>query len=168
MEKNPKTNLVSVSLLLLFLLFGCQTDGPEYVQVETMKNHGWAVDKPVEFQYKPMTTGQKNIFIYIENTNDYPYSNIYLIATMEQGNKVKVDTFEYDMADGSGKWLGNKVRNTYENYLIYRLHWSVNDTVPVRISLQPATRPIDKTEGDSFLKGIEKVGIIIENVKPKQ
>jgi len=52
--------------------------------------------------------------------------------------------------------------------LVYRLHWSVKDTVPVRISLQPATRPIDKTEGDSFLKGIEKVGIIIENVKPKQ
>ncbi len=165
-EKNRIKNAVlSLLTVMLFLTACSRPEVPEYARVKRFENRAWSRSEQVRFKYRPQSAGAKNVFIFLENTTDYPYSNIFLIAKMQQGNKIQIDTFEYEMAEGNGKWLGRKVKNTYENLLVYRLNWPVKDTAEIIFELEPATRPVDQIEGDSLLKGVASVGIIVEPVK---
>ncbi len=154
------------ALIVILLLSSCKRpELPEFARTEFFKGGVWNRGARVRFVYKPVKTGKKNVFIFLENTNDYPYSNIFIIAKMQHGGQVAVDTFEYEMAEGTGKWLGRKVKNTYENLFVYKLNWPVKDTTQVVFELEPATRRVDKIEGDIRLKGVASVGIIVEAVK---
>ncbi len=155
---------IKISILLpgIFLLIACKGKNYEWVQIKTLKNNQWARSDSIRFTYTPQKNAKKNFYIYLENTNAYPYSNIYIIAKMEEGKKILIDTLEYEMTDGRGKWLGRKVTESYENLLLYKWQYPVRDSVAYIISFEPATRNPVQIKGDDTLQGISSVGLIIE------
>ncbi|NPA43426.1 MAG: gliding motility lipoprotein GldH [Chlorobi bacterium] len=162
-----KTGRVLVSVILL--VAACRPEQRfEYRAFKTFDNERWERTDTVRFRYEARSEGLKNFYFYLENTNAYPYANLFVIARMQKNDTLTVDTLEYRMADGRGRWLGRKVRHAVENLLVYRTGVHARPGDVFEISVEPATRRIDKIEGDEYLPGIRRFGFIVENMSVKQ
>ena len=82
----------------------------------------WHKDSIISFTIKPPDTiNPYNLFVNLRNTNDYKYSNLYLIVEMDfpHGKRIK-DTLQYEMAEPNGKLLGTGFTDIKENKLWYK------------------------------------------------
>ncbi len=147
------------------LVIACSGRIYEFQSFKSFDDKIWHRNDTVSFEFVSPDDGVKNLYFYLENTEEYPYNNIFIIAKTKQDNKLTVDTLEYLMTDGHGRWLGKKIRNSVENLLVYKTNIKLEKNKKITVSLEPATRRIDRTEGDEYLPGIVKIGLIVEPVK---
>ena len=100
----------------------------------------------------------------MRNNNDYPYSNIFLLASLRSGeDKIYHDTLEYDMASADGSWLGSGFNEIKESKLWWKGGVILPNEEPLIIEVSQAVRNNGKEKGISKLKGIISVGISIED-----
>ncbi len=124
----------------------------------------WEMDEKISFTL-PELDSQKpyNLFINVRNTNDYKFSNLYLIAEMRFPNgKVITDTLEYDMAAPNGEWLGTGFSDVKENKLWYKEKVNFKEEGTYTITLQHAMRKNGDVDGVTSLEGITDIGFRIE------
>jgi len=134
-----------------------------FKQTEDLPNAGWHKDSIVSLKMTPPDTIKNyNISFLIRNDNNYPYANIFLIASIENNTQKSVDTLEYAMADQEGHWLGSGIWDLKESKLVYKKNYRFHTQKPVTFSLQQAVRKSGNILGDEILPGIKTVGIIIE------
>ncbi|WP_395054051.1 gliding motility lipoprotein GldH [Flavobacterium sp.] len=135
----------------------------EYKSVGT----SWHKDSIVKFKLPKLDVNKKfNLFVNIRDNNDFPYSNLFLIVSLEQPNKkVKVDTLEYQMANLDGTLLGDGFSDVKESKLFYKQNQSFNLKGDYKIKIQQAVRQTGKIVGDKELKGITEVGFRIESTE---
>ena len=124
----------------------------------------WEKNEKVTFDLPVLDSLQTyDLFINLRNTNDYRYSNIFLISEMEFPNgKIVTDTLEYDMAASNGEWLGTGFSDVKENKLWYKENVNFNENGIYKITLQHAMRKNGETFGISSLEGITDIGFRIE------
>lgn len=133
----------------------------QYVSLQT-----WHKDKPVIFRYEVTDTlSGHNIYVMLRNTQEYPFSNIFLINTIStpEGNTI-VDTLEYEMATPEGKWLG-KGFSVKESKLWYKENMVFARKGTYLFSISQADRRIGENHGVEELEGISQVGLQIEKAK---
>ena len=113
-------------------------------------------------QFKtPKLVGQYDIFINIRDYDDYPFSNIFLIAKIEQNKKTTiVDTLEYQMAAPDGSLLGNGYTDIKDNKLLFKENIKLEGDYTIKVA--QAIRSANNIEGVKELKGITEIGIRIE------
>src|SRR5690606_28595286 len=118
--KNTKTKSVnqtlrkmnkslSTSLLLGLLLMLISCDNNQVFDSYKSVGNSWHRDSIVTFDFEVQDTTQYyNLFLTVRANNNYPFSNIFLLSSIESpNNMVKTDTLEYFMASPDGKMLGN-------------------------------------------------------------
>lgn len=127
----------------------------------------WHKDSVIKFKLPKLDANKKfNLFVNIRDNNDFPYSNLFLIVSLEQPNKkVKVDTLEYQMANLDGTLLGDGFSDVKESKLFYKQNQSFNLKGDYKIKIQQAVRQTGKIVGDKELKGITEVGFRIESTE---
>lgn len=155
-------------LLLLFLV-------PFYVLVSCDSNrvydvykpipNAWHKDSVVSFNVTPPdSTNAYNLFVNLRNTNEYKFSNLFLIVEMVfPHGKTVADTLEYRMAGPTGKLLGTGLTDIKENKLWYKEQVIFNETGEYTVNIQHAMRENGKVNGVKELEGITDVGFRIEN-----
>jgi len=155
-----KNSLFTI-IIISALLASCS---PDIVlqQNKDIDSSGWHKDSIIQTEFKPKTDQIYNLYFLIRNNNDYPYSNLFLIAKITDAKHQEIDTLEYEMADAEGKWLGNGIWDLKESKLVFKNNYQFKDSLTKTISLQQADRKSGQILGDSILKGINTVGIIIE------
>jgi gliding motility-associated lipoprotein GldH len=147
-------------------MFSCD-DKTDFNQYQSVDKKGWKANEKVFFKFEVTDTiSQKNLFINIRNNNDYEFSNLYLISELSFPNgTVIVDTLQYEMADETGKFLGSGVTEVKDNKLFYK----ENKTFPVSgkytFSVRHAMRKNGEVNPIEYLKGIQDIGLSIENLK---
>jgi gliding motility-associated lipoprotein gldH len=154
---------ILISLLFISLLLGCN-NGVEYSQYASLPD-GWEAHNPVLFQVEVTDSlTPKDIFIMVRNTEQYPFSNLFLITKMEEpkSNKVIVDTLEYEMATPEGKWLGDGYSAIKESKLWYKEQFVFPTKGKYNLKIEQAMRKIGDNEGVTVLKGITEVGVRVE------
>lgn len=143
----------------------CSSDGV----VSDYRSMGglWQKTDTVEFVIPELDTAKTyNVFLNVRNTNDYPFNNLFLIATMEFPNgKTLVDTLEYKMAYPNGEWMGEGIGSIKENKLWYKEDVRFFESGNYNISITHAVRNNGEVDGVSSLEGISDVGYSIEEVK---
>ena len=149
-----------------FIFFSC-TNNNTIVEYKNF-DLGWAADDVVSFAISPFSEQRANFIIHIRNDNTYPFSNIFLIATVEvEGNFFSRDTLEYEMADPSGEWLGDGFTEVKES----RLWWKEDFIIPkgekIEAIIEHAVRSNGIEEGIANLEGIVGVGLSVETIKTK-
>jgi gliding motility-associated lipoprotein GldH len=112
------------------------------------------------------STKNYNLFINLRANNDFPYSNLFLIVSLEQPDGfTKVDTLEYEMANAEGKLLGDGFSDVKESKLVYkennRFKFAKNNTIYIK----QAVRQSGKVTGIEKLDGITEVGFRIESLQ---
>lgn len=153
-----------VSVLLLMLLISCESN-IVYTEYQSLSGK-WNSDEKLRFTLlETDSTSHYNLFINLRNTHQYPFSNLFLIASMHFPNgKVITDTLEYEMAQADGKWLG-KGRKIMENKLWYKENIKFFETGNYTLEIQHAMRNLNQVEGVQ-LEGVTDVGVSIEKVVP--
>ena len=126
-------------------------------------NGSWNRDSIVEFNFSGLDTLQSHqMFINIRNDNTFPYSNLFLIAALEDPNGDTVtDTLEYLMAQPDGTWLGKGHGSIKENKLWYKENIVFPSSGVYTLRLSHAMRKNGNVEGDVNLEGITDVGFEI-------
>lgn len=153
------------SVLLLFcvvLFFSCDSNT---INTGTKSLDGaWSKNDVLEFDIQQLDSLKNyNIFIDIRNSNDYKYSNLFLIASIEfPHGKSIVDTLEYKMALPNGEWLGTGLGSVKENKLWYKEEVSFKENGIYKLRIAHAARNNGDVEGVSILEGITDVGYSIE------
>ena len=106
------------------------------------------------------TLSPRDIYLDIRHTGDYPFSNIYVFATLTgpHGHTL-TDTVECTLADPSGRWYGKGAGFIHSDRVLAHVLYRTRNTFPASgrysISLEQAMR----TEK---LDGVIDVGISVE------
>jgi len=124
----------------------------------------WEKDSILTFEVNDMDSLQRyDLFINLRNTNDYEYSNIYLITEMSfPYGKVVEDTLEYEMAYPDGEWMGVGIGEVKTSKLWYKKGVRFNEPGTYEFKIRQAMRKNNHREGIEKLKGITEVGLRIE------
>jgi gliding motility-associated lipoprotein GldH len=127
----------------------------------------WHKDSIIEFNITPPDSiTPYNLFVNIRNTNDYKYSNLFLIVEMNFPNgKVVNDTLEYLMTKPNGVFLGTGFSDVKENKLWYKEGVIFSETGEYKVKIQHAMRENGNIKGVENLEGITDVGFRIEQTQ---
>lgn len=159
-----------IFIFLSCCAFFCSCDSDRiYDEYKSVPNQ-WHKDSIISFKVTPPDSiNNYNLFVNLRNTNDYKYSNLFLIVEMDYPNgKIVKDTLEYKMADPSGKFLGTGFTDVKENKLWYKGHekpFIFNEMGEYKIQIQHAMRQNGQVNGIENLEGITDIGFRIEKVK---
>ena len=154
-----------VSVLSLLFL-ACEPRGVT-ADIKAISADGWHVKDPAVFEL-PMLDSQEayNAFITVRNNNKYPFSNLFLIVSLQHPfGKTVVDTLEYKMAKPDGSWLGTGIGSVKENKLFYKQDIVFNEKGNYTLNITHAVRNNGEPQGVSKLEGITDIGYSIEIVK---
>ncbi|MBV1924422.1 MAG: gliding motility lipoprotein GldH [Flavobacteriaceae bacterium] len=151
-----------IYILLATFLISCNSN--TVVSSSKSVENNWNKNDIVEFEIPQLDSLQLyNVFIDIRNSNEYKYSNLYLIASIEfPHGKFIVDTLEYKMAQPDGSWLGAGIGSVKENKLWYKEKVRFSEEGIYTLRIEHAARNNGAVEGVSNLEGITDVGYSIE------
>lgn len=142
--------------LCLLWLCSCSADEVYMTDVDNTWQKNEA--KKLEFDINDAQS-PKNLIFVIRNNNEYPYQNLFLISTLKDTKNqiIKTDTMQYLLAKPNGEWLGNGMGSVKEMWGQYKLNYQFPKNGKYQLEIKHGMR----TE---TLKGIEDIGIKIENV----
>lgn len=152
-------------LFVLFLFFLVSCDKKRVFDEYKSTGKEWHKDSIVRFNL-PLLDNKKNynLFVNIRDNNDYPFSNLFLIVSLEEpGKKITVDTLEYQMTNPDGSLLGDGFTDIKENKLFYKNNVRFNQKGIYKIYIQQAVRQTGAIQGVNSLPGITDVGFRIES-----
>ena len=160
-------NLRSLVFILSVLVSFTSCDDTQVYDQYITVSETWEKDEKVSFELPELDPNKKyNLFINVRNTNDYRYSNLFLIRDMKFPNgKVITDTLEYQMAAPDGKWLGVGFSDIKENKLWYKENINFTEEGVYTVTLQHAMRKNGEVSGINSLQGITEVGFRIEDTQ---
>lgn len=164
MLKTNKNHKIICFFMLIFLIVSCDSKRV-FDEYKTITG-GWKKDEVISFDFKIKDSlSKRNLFINLRNNNNYEFSNLFLITELNfpDGQKI-TDTLEYEMADKTGKFLGNGYTEIKESKLFYK----ENITFPINgdysIKVRQAMRKNGDINGISVLNGITDLGFRIEKI----
>ena len=126
----------------------------------------WHKDSIVHFELPKIDTAQYyNLFLNIRDNDNYPFSNLFVIVSMEHpGGMTKVDTLEYQMANADGTLLGDGFTDIKESKLYYKERVKFKSGI-YKVHIRQAARQTGKVTGVQKLDGITEVGFRIEKTE---
>lgn len=163
-----RTSWLLLALVSLFMVTSCDSKAV-YDEYQSVPNK-WHKDSVASFNFKaPDTLKNYNLYVNLRNTNDYKFSNLFLIVELNYPNgKAVKDTLEYKMAAPNGELLGTGFSDIKENKLWYRGYKSpfkFSETGDYNVNIQHAMRKNGDVNGVVNLEGITDIGFRVENAQ---
>ena len=154
---------VGVFLLMLAGLAACN-NANQHSEYHALNNGVWASSDTLTFQFSGLTNNDNHsLFFNVRNDNDYPFSNLFLIAEMHHPNgEILIDTLEYTMAEPDGTWLGKGHGSLKESKLWFKENIKLLDSSVYLVKVTHAMRENGQVQGITNLKGITDFGIEIQ------
>ncbi len=148
--------------IFIFLFATSCHEGPFFDEVQKIPDRDWDASTPVSFVVQVNdTTTAYDLLILLRNTNQYSYSNFWMFIETTAPSGVSLrDTFEIQLADADGRWLGKGLGSVNTLLVPYK----VNIRFPYRgiytFKMVQAMRDEDKL-GNRRVKGISDIGLRI-------
>ena len=153
--KNP--GFLLFILIILVSLFACTENG-SFNEYKTIPKAVWNRDSLVVFQVPVTDTVQRhNLFLGVRNDINYKYSNLWLfVEIIQPGDTTAVkDTFEFTLADPTGKWLGSGFGGVKTNEVLFRSNVYFPVAGQYNVKVQHGMR-------GKLLEGITDIGFRVE------
>lgn len=151
----------------LLVLLTCDTNVVKS-EYRSLQGGVWNKDDVLQFSFTELdTVVEHDIFINVRNSNTFPYSNLFVIAslTTPEGKVIK-DTLEYTMAMPDGTWMGKGSGSIKENKLWYKENIVFPSPGVYTIEVSHAMRKNGNVSGIIGLEGITDVGIEVTKSNP--
>ena len=91
----------------------------------------------------------------------YPFSNIFLVSSIQNNNYVISDTIEYSFENNENKWYEIKPSGIKNNKILLKKDLKI-DEGDVTVKLKHSIRYLDSIAPLTKLDGILDVGLIVE------
>ena len=154
-------NRFFISLLILLLCASCGGKETLFREDQNTPN-GWRLDQPAVFTIQENLSAPVDLYIHLRNDQAYPFSNIFLVATVKSKDSlIESDTLEYAMAKSNGEWLGTGFSSVKESKLWWKENWQTQATFPLTIEIAQANRVSGREKAAAQLAGIVSVGLSI-------
>ena len=155
---------IFIPLIFIFVSICSCEDSKLLMEYKSFTDR-WPAKEKVVFKIKPYSKQEVNLIIYIRNDYRYPFSNLFLIASLREGNKLLIrDTLEYKMADAEGNWLGSGFMELKESRLWWRENFEIPDKKNLTAEIEHAVRLNGAEDGIDGLEGIVGVGLALEAI----
>lgn len=163
MTKSKKAFYYFVALSAVLLVTSC-TNQAFFNEYQTVENDGWKKEEPKVFDFESLDTiTKRSTYINVRTTNDYPYSNLFLIVRMfPPEGEATVDTLEYQMANADGSMLGTGFSDIKEHKLAWRNHMLLKKQGVYKVEIEHAMRKVNEVKGDAVLSGITEIGLEVQ------
>lgn len=160
-------NKIVISILGVFLMVASCDSKRVYDSYKPLENNRWLQDDSISFEFQITDTISKNkLYFNLRNSNEYLYSNLYVISQIvfPNGNKF-VDTLQYEIADKNGKFLGVGMSEIKHSRLLFKENFMFPISGKYKVSVWQAMRKNGNVEGIKELEGITDFGFRIEKEK---
>jgi len=146
-------------IVALFALTSCD-DTRLFEQNKEITEGIWDVNERVVFDFDvPDTTTLYNFYFNVRNTDDYPFSNLYVFSHIVFPNgKLGTDTVELPLTNPDGSWVGKGQGDIHDCQLIFRKGVRFPVAGHYHMEIEQAMRM-------EQLPGIKDVGIRIERAE---
>jgi len=137
-----QNSLIILIFLGLIFLMSC-SEQSYFMQSHKFEDGIWNIEEVAEFQ---LDIQQKNqiyyLFFDIKSSENYSTSNLWLYAeVLAPDGTLQTDTLEFDMAEPSGKWLGNHEGQTVTTTLLYKREVAFPDIGVYKFRIRQGMRP---------------------------
>ncbi len=145
-----------IAIGLLLSIAGCGP-GIVYQGDQEVPDGTWSREWQPEFTFDLAdTVNAHNVFIDLRHTGDYPFSDLYVFATVAgPGLPAVRDTVECLLADANGRWYGKGLGFIKNAHVLYKLNKRFPRAGRYTIRLEQAMR-VDP------LPAVIDVGISVE------
>lgn len=120
MIKNSRIIILFFFSLIIVCFSSCDQNRYFEQNIE-IQNNQWEYSDTKDFDVLINdTVSSFNFYLNLRNTNDYPYSNLYVfIETTFPDMEVARDTIELQLANVEGRWLGEgNGKFKYNNFIL--------------------------------------------------
>lgn len=150
---------VALAITFLFALTACDSNRL-FEENKEITGGVWDMNQRVSFDFEvPDTTTKYNFYFNIRNTDDYPFSNLYVFSHIDFPNgKMGVDTIELPLTNPDGSWIGTGQGDIHDCQLIFRKGVRFPVAGKYHLEIEQAMR-MEK------LPGVKDVGIRIERAE---
>jgi gliding motility-associated lipoprotein GldH len=156
MKRSINPVLAAIFFIIPLLITACN-NRDVFFQYSTLPVEGWHKDSLLVFDV-PVTDSAAtyNVYLYIRNSNSYPYQNFWFFTekTTVQGSTVN-DTIECYLADRRGKWLGSGAGALFEMPVVIEQNISFERNGIYRYRITQGMR-------EDILQGISDIGLRVE------
>lgn len=160
-----KTNPPFLLLLLFVLCAGCQfsTRLNVFEQQTAIPHERWDMRfRPVFAVNITDTTALYDIYVTLRHTNDYRYSNLWLLITTTFPNGKSIQQrVELPLADATGKWFGSGMEDIFFHRILIQHNAYFNQPGTYRFTFEQDMR-------DNPLLHVLNVGLRIEKIGNRQ
>ena len=145
--------------MILFSTFSCRNENLIFIDFEDV-NESWARNNELNFSFES-DNSILDFSLALRTDSRYPFSNIFLISSIQNNNYVISDTIEYSFENNETKWYEIKPSGIKNNKILLKKDLNI-DEGNVIVKLKHSIRYLDSIVPLTKLDGILDVGLIVE------
>ena len=139
--------------------FSCRNENLVFIDFEDL-NGSWVRSNELNFLFES-DNSILDFSLALRTDSTYPFSNIFLISSIQNNNYVITDTLEYSFENNKSKWYEVKPSGIKNNKILIRKDLRI-DQGNVIVKLKHSIRYLDSIVPLTKLDGILDVGLIVE------
>ena len=145
--------------MILLSTFSCRNENLIFIDFENL-NGSWVRSNELNFLFES-DNSILDFSLALRTDSTYPFSNIFLISSIQNNNYVLSDTIEYYFENNETKWYEIKPSGIKNNKILLKKDLKI-DEGDVTIKLKHSIRYLDSIAPLTKLDGILDVGLIVE------
>ena len=139
--------------------FSCRNENLIFIDFEDL-NGSWVRSNELNFLFES-DNSILDFSLALRTDSRYPFSNIFLISSIQNNNYVISDTIEYSFENNETKWYEIKPSGIKNNKILLKKDLKI-DEGNVIVKLKHSIRYLDSIVPLTKLDGILDVGLIVE------
>ena len=145
--------------MILLSTFSCRNENMIFIDFEDL-NGSWVRSNELNFLFES-DNSILDFSLALRTDSRYPFSNIFLISSIQNNNYVISDTIEYSFENNETKWYEIKPSGIKNNKILLKKDLKI-DEGNVIVKLKHSIRYLDSIVPLTKLDGILDVGLIVE------
>ena len=145
--------------MILLSTFSCRNENLIFIDFEDL-NGSWVRSNELNFLFES-DNSILDFSLALRTDSRYPFSNIFLISSIQNNNYVISDTIEYSFENNETKWYEIKPSGIKNNKILLKKDLKI-DEGNVIVKLKHSIRYLDSIVPLTKLDGILDVGLIVE------
>lgn len=139
--------------------FSCRNENLVFIDFEDL-NGSWVRSNELNFLFES-DNSILDFSLALRTDSTYPFSNIFLISSIQNNNYAISDTIEYSFENNETKWYEIKPSGIKNNKILLKKDLKI-DEGNVIVKLKHSIRYLDSIAPLTKLDGILDVGLIVE------
>jgi len=145
--------------MILLSTFSCRNENIIFIDFKDL-NGSWIRSNELNFSFES-DNSILDFSLALRTDSTYPFSNIFLISSIQNNNYVISDTLEYSFENNESKWYEIKPSGIKNNKILLKKDLKIVEG-DVIVKLKHSIRYLDSIVPLTKLDGILDVGLIVE------